>query len=399
MIKRVEFKNKKPELRYDTNARKWIGYQVDVRSGNKRHRPVFRTKGEAEAFVSELRAKRPYARAGIESNGNGKSSPTVSRLFAERLKEINIHAAHTRAERVFREFEGLLDYDLPITAIKRPHFRLYIKKREGDGVTNETINREINELSAALNRAADLFPREIDEFVAQVARPKLKKGKRPQHEITKAEMQALVTTIRTQRKRRELPERVENRDVVALVFELAWLLGIRFGEAERLKHSDYDASGRRLRVTRWKTDSETSFPFLPDRVVEILNEAMSSSNSERIFDITCSRTTVANILEDACDEVGISYGRKTTGGITFHSTRHSFTSRLTRVTDRDTAMFFTGHLDPEMLDHYTHSNDDSKRRAMEAMYGGKDLEARLKEIFDKVRSKKMTFQDFLAALK
>lgn len=397
-ISRVEFRYKKPHLRYDPDAGLWIGYRVDVRAGKKRHRPTFRTRAEAEQFASELRVKKVYAGAGLKPERASGREPRVSELFAERLKEITNHASLVRAKRVFAEFETLLDRDLRVTEIRRAHFREYIKGREGDGVKAETINREINELSAALNRAPDLFPRDLEDYLPQIARPKIKRGKREHREITEAEAVAIAATIRTQRKTRELEQRIASRPAVAGMFELAWYLGLRIGETEKLLKTDYDTKTNSLRVVRWKTKTRSMLPHLPERVVEILIEAIEASPTEYIFHVECSRHTVEAIISDACAVNKIPYGRGKVDAITFHSTRHSFTSRLVRVTDPATAASFTGHSSQEMLDYYSHASDESRRRAMDALYGTNG-NSKLHAIFKMVRAKKMDFEEFIAALK
>lgn len=76
-----------------------------------------------------------------------------------------------------------------------------------------------------------------------------------------------------------------------------------------------------------------------------------------------------SVLRDACNECGIEYGRESIDGVTFHSTRHSFTTRLVEVTDLATAQSFTGHANKQMIAYYSHASDGSPKAAMERMYG------------------------------
>lgn len=104
-IKKVEFERKKAHLRYDSDRKRWLGYQIDVQVGGKRYRNTFKTKVEAETFISELRHHKVYSNAGLPSDRVG--IPRVSELFAERLKEIDEHKANIRAKRVFNYFSTL----------------------------------------------------------------------------------------------------------------------------------------------------------------------------------------------------------------------------------------------------------------------------------------------------
>lgn len=397
-ISKVEFTYKKANLRYDADLKKWIGYRVDVRSQGKRYRTTFRTRAEADRFVNDLRSEKVYSGAGLVSPVPNRI-PKVSELFTERLKEIKVHAAHIRAKRVFEYFQALLDFDQPITAIRKSHFKQFIRRRESDGVKAETINREINELSAAFNRASDIFPRQLEEFEPNVARPRVRRGKRPHREITEAEVAAIVNTILTQRTRHELTSRTINRPTIARMFELAWILGLRYGEVEKLRAQDYNAREKTLRVQRWKTGDVTLFKFLPDQAIEIINAAIRSSNSDHPFEIIGSREIVRKTLRDACLENGIPYGQGENDSITFHSTRHSFVSRLVRVTDLATAQSFTSHSSPEMLDHYAHASEQSQKQAMEAMYGSAKTTEKLRQIYDQVLAGKMSFEEFLERIK
>ncbi len=396
-ITRTEFKYKKPNLRYDDEANVWIGYRIDVRAGRKRYRNTFRTKGEAERFINELRSQTVYGKAGLKFAGSDVHR--VSKLLAARLAKITDHSEKTRAIRVFAYFEGLLDHDLPVTAVKTMHFRLFINARTEDGVKPETINREMNTLASAFHKAEEMFPRELEGYEApKIARPTVKKGKRPKHEITEAEAQALIKTIGERQKDREYPQRVQSRPVIALMFELAWMLGLRIGETEKLLKTDYDRRKGSLRVVRWKTNDITTYDFLPERAVEIIKAAIGLSGSDVIFELACSRHTVEKIIAEACEANGLVYGRNKLDGITFHSTRHAFTSRLVRVTDMPTARSFTSHSSDEMVDYYSIASPESRRLAMEKLYGKVD-EKKLREIFDKTRKGKLDFETFLEALK
>jgi integrase len=396
-ISRVTFARRKPQLRYDAATKCYVGYRVDIRSRGKRIRTVFPTKAEAESFAAQIKSKKTYAAAGIAQTDNGHE-PTVSQLFEARMQELDSHRTRIRCERIYGCFESLLDYDIGITAVGKAHFRAYIRTRELDGVKPETINREINELSSAFNRASLIFPQMQEDFEAPVVRPKVSRGKRSRREITHDEAAAIVATLSVRQRVRERPERVAARPVVARMFELAWMLGLRIGEIEKLLKSDYDRKRRKLTVVRWKTDTVSVLPELPDRVVTILDESIKDSSSDRIFDLKCSRHTVEDLVREACEVNGIRYGRNERHGVTFHSNRHSFTSRLVRVTDIATAASFTGHASKEMVDYYSHASEEERGKAMRRLYGNKPS-LPLAEIYEKVRTGAMSAEEFIDIFK
>lgn len=397
-IQKVEFTYRKPLLRYDRERRVWVGYRVDVRAGKKRHRPTFRTRGEAEQFVVELRSKKIYRDAGLKFAARGDVA--LSQLVERRLKQIKNPKEVTRATRIFDLFAATFENDPLVTAIRKKHFQSYINMRMETGVKKATVDREITILSTALRQASVLFPEELEDFEPpQIARPGYRKRKtQNRHVITDAEKDAIIVAILTQRLKREQPIRTKNRQVTAWIFEMGWLMGFRLSEVLGIAKADYARRFDTLRVRRGKTDDVSIIKYLPDRVKEILDLASTHSNSDRVFDLTCSEHTFTDMIGDAFRENGITYGREIIDGSTFHSTRHSFTSRLVQVTDIATAQEFTGHSSGTMVNYYSHPTEESKRMAMERMYG-KGRARQLAEIYKKVRAGDMPLEEFLAALK
>lgn len=396
-IKPVEFTYKKPNLRYDSERKKWIGYKVDVRAGRKRYRPTFRTKSEAEQFVTTLKAKTTYQGAGLKYTAPGDVS--LADLFARRLKQLKNPKEVKRATRIFALFEGIFDAPPKVTAIRKANFQTYINERLATGVKPETVDREITIIASALNQGSVLFPDELEDYEPPtIVRPKCSRRKRKRRVITDAEKDAIVWSILGDRLAHENPQRTDNRPTIAWIFEVGWLLGLRLSEILGLRKTDADRSSHTLTVRRFKTKSTSLLEFLPDRVFDIFDAAAAKSTTEYIFDLTCSEHTFTDTVAEACRANKIPYGRNNPEGVTFHSTRHSFTSRLSKNTDIATAREYTDHSSATMVDYYSHADEDSKRQAMERMYGN-GREAELTEIWKKVRAGKMTKKAFLKALK
>lgn len=392
-IEKVEFKNRKDHLRYDSTKKVYVGYKIDVRFARKRYRDTFKTRGEAERFVDALRSATPYRKAGLKVEST--NAPALSKLFAERYDKIRNPKEKIRAARVFANFRQMFDYDPLVPAVRTAHFQLYINARTENGVKNETIYRELNTIASAFHSAKEMFPLELEGYEPpKIARPRVSKKKRKRHEITETEKNAIVKNILELRMKREHPIRTAARPVVAKVFELAWLLGTRSGELKKLPKARFNKDERTLLVYRSKTDTTDLLEFLPDRAIELLD---SESETEFIFNIPCSDHTVDSIIQEACVGAGLVYGRGKADGVTFHSTRHAFTSRAVRVTDIATAGELTGHSTEEMVDYYSHASRESKRRAMEKMYGDGKKRS-LSEIFEKIRSGDVDLDAFLAEL-
>lgn len=390
-----EFDYKKDHLRYDPDRKKYIGYQIDVRAAGKRHRDTFRTKAEAEQFVAELRTKKVYGKAGLRFDS--RSDVLLRTMFDRRKSFIHGKKQKILADRVFRVFESLFPAPPKIRTIETADFQLYINQRATEGVTADTIDREITVLSAAFKQATAMFPKELAGYEPpRIARPVVSRKKRPQREITESECDAIVNAIRNDRLPGEHPQRTSSRPVIAEMFRLGWLLGLRFGEVEKLEKKDL--RGNELHVTRWKTGDISVFGPLPTWIVDMLRENGERSPTTRVFTLECSRNTFDRTIQQACETVGIPYGRGIRGAVTFHSTRHAFTSRLVRVTDIGTARAFTGHSSKKMVEYYSHANEKEKTSAMNKLYKV-DTEKDLAEIFEKVRSGKLSKKQFIDALK
>lgn len=385
MIVPVYFNTYKKDSRYDLKRKKWVSYRIDVVVGGKRYRNRFPKKSDAEEFISQIREDAKLQKAGIRKRTNTRIR--ISQLFETYHNTIKNRAGKIRATRVFRIFKDVLGHDALVTDISRSHFNEYIRFRSD--VKTTTINRELTVVISALKAAPDLFPDELAGYEPSTKRPPRPKSKPFKKVITEAEKDLIVSAIKNGRLKREHPERSFSRKGFADMFEVAWMLGLRFAEVRHLKRSDYSDLTGILTVKRPKTGTITEMKFLPDRVLEIIRKKKSD---EPLFDIKCSQHTLEAIFRDACLASGLKYGRQ--HGLTFHSTRHSFTTRLVGVTDIATAASYTGHSDKEMVAYYSHATEESQKAAMEALYGGIDL----KEIYEKVRSGTMSFDEFRARL-
>lgn len=157
-----EFQNKKPHLRYDPERRKYIGYRIDVQSGGKRYRNTFRTKGEAERFVETLRTKNVYRRAGLKFTAD--VDVPLKDLFEKRLSQIKDEKGHIRAKRIFEAFDATFDAPAKVLEVRSSHIQQYINDRLETGVTPQTVDREVTEISSALHQASALFPTDLEDY-------------------------------------------------------------------------------------------------------------------------------------------------------------------------------------------------------------------------------------------
>jgi integrase len=393
-------------LRWDAKRKKFVGWQIDVYVNQgkhkkpKRHRVTYSSETEAKAAESRLRVKSENIRLGIERPESSRRI-SIKELFEKRLAEIKIHPERIRAIRVFNFFREV-NADIEFVDEAEPrHFEAFIKAREASSraVKRSTVNRELTPVITAFRSAPALF-KELSKYQKpETKRPKFKKTGR-QTNVSEREKDAICAAMRADRLPREHPERTAARLPTALAFELAWYLGLRIGEVLKRKKSDFNSDAKTLFAVRWKTNDTTRFEFLPEKVCAILEAAAKLSPSEFIFHVPVSSATMEDILRKACETCNLTYGRDVPGGITFHSNRHSFTTRITEIADVATAQSFTSHSNASMVAYYAQASQKNRRAAMESLYGEKrELTVeKLKIIFEKVRNKKMSFEDFTAEI-
>ncbi len=382
-IRRVEFTYRKRNLRHDPEKNVWIGWQIDVRVGKRRLRTVFPTRKEAQDFIDELQRQRIYSQAGLKYQRS--DIPRLSEVLDRRLEKIPSHKERVRAKRIFECFRSLEDVDPLITEVRPSLFQLFINRRKADGVRPETINREINVLSSAFRTAPELFPVALEDYEPpRVIRPRFRQRRR-ERIITAAENARILEWLYTRNVR------------IARMWHLSWLLGLRFSEVARLVVSDFNREQRTLRVVRWKTDTMTLFDHLPQEAIELLAHAVDDATESRLFPQKPTETFY-RILKEAVEQAGLTWGRESIDGVTFHSLRHSFITRLVQVTDLATAASLSGHTQgSEMIALYSHASSDTRRAAMQAMYDRAD-EKKMREVFDAIVSGNMSFREFVEAV-
>ena len=379
MITRIELSRKRPGSSYDPKTKKYVTYKIAVRVNGRRYRQSgFPNRKAAEAFVEALKLKKAYNRLGLSFTTNVR----LSQLLDKRLSMLN-KPERVRATRIFRDFQTMHGDPL-VTEIRSSHLQRYINSRSS--VKPETVIREVAMLTAAFRRAPKMFPDELEDYQPPtVARPKLKRSKINRRIVSEAEKDAVVAY---------LMQGDDYSRMIARQWELAWYFGLRYGEVVKLLKSDY--TGDRLRVTRWKTNDETVFEYLPERVKEILEAAIAESDTKHIF--PHGRFIYPNkfydTLKPAVESAGMKYGRRP-DSVSFHSLRHSFITRMVEVADLPTVQAYSAHSDAAMVALYSHTSETKKRAAFERLYGNRDWRA----VYDQIRRGEMSFEEFEAVIK
>jgi integrase len=393
-IKSMEFDYPRKNTRWNQDKNKYIGYLADIRINGRRRREMFEQKKQAQAFIDSLKLEHVYKRNGLPFTAAG--APRISEVFAMKLKRLKSETEKTRARRVFEYFSKIVECDLRITEVRTAHFQKFVNNRLADGVKAATVIRELTPLSEVFRSAPELFPDVLEGFQPpRIPRPKYKKKPR-QAVITEAEKNAIVGHLMREKTGKESQLRYDVRTRIGKMFEISWLLGLRLGEITKLEKSDFNFKERKLRVVRWKTGDVSLLEFLPEFICDLIQSAAEESSSNFIYSKNGKLPALFYpLLREAVKKAGLRYGIEHLDGITFHTNRHSFTSRLIQVTDLATAASYTGHSAKEMVVWYSHATTASRQTAMQKLYGKKEItDEELMEIFIKVREKRLLFDEF-----
>lgn len=368
-IRKITSKRKKQGWRYDSKTGEYYSYRADYRVGGRRMRDTgFPTIRDAERFLDAVKMNQKYRKRGLPV---ASDAPTVAEVFQRRLEQIENRREKKRSLRVLQYFLDLFERKLKISDVRKSHFQMFVNARLADGVKPETVNREINCLSPCFTRANEMFPEQLGGYEPPpVARARVSGRKRPKKIITETEKNRIVAFLSGERAAGESRAAYRARVRVARIFEIGWLLGLRLGEILKLEKGDFNPDEKRLRVVRWKTGDISQIEYLPDSVCALLAAAIRDSATDYIFTVNGSMPCgFYLLLKRAVESAGLRYGRGKPDGITFHSTRHSFVTRLIQITDLATAQSYTGHSTKEMLGYYGHATDDSRRKAMQGLFG------------------------------
>jgi integrase len=212
----------------------------------------------------------------------------------------------------------------------------FIKEREAEGVSGNTIRLDLAVFSRLFNLAiSDWGMESLVNPVTRVSKPKVSKGR--ERRLEEGEEDRLLAATN--------PEMVQ---IIRLALETA----MRREELSNLRWSDIDLERRTATLYETKNGETRTTPLSP-RALEILRALKAGSNGqvERVFSQSPSAITQA--MQRACKSAGLA-------DLRFHDLRHEATSRLFENTDLDLMEIrsITGHKTLQMLARYSHLRMD-----------------------------------------
>ncbi len=343
-------------------------WHINVTVDGKQYKKLgFRSKGEAEEFIADLRTAARNRRYGI--GVQVVHSPSLYELFEKRLESFTKRAERTRSKRVFNTMLDCVDEGIKITDVTTADLRTFVQKREADGLRASSINRELNILSATLHLAKDYWPQLSQWITPKIPRPK--HAKRRRERLWSQEEFANVTSyLLGPRKLGELLHAMDARHRVGHVLQFMALTAARTGEVFWLRWVDISWTGRTVKLTGTKTDRNRTVP-LTESIERLLRKRQAVSRDEFVFSRGGKPTPkFYRILRKACEACGIVYGRNIEGGLIAYDNRHTAATRMLQSgVDLATVGAMLGHSDKTMTLHYSHATHESLRRAGEALEG------------------------------
>ena len=223
------------------------------------------------------------------------------------------------------------------------------ERREKDGMSPATVNRELSFLKSVL------FAAECDEIIASypIRGRRVKKFK----EANSREKAILEMNLG----HKEQAQLIECAgDTFKPILKLALITGMRLGEILKTKWSDIDFRRGEIRIPEENSKSKKE-RFIPmdAAIVEALDSI--ERKGEYVFFNPKTGTHVMDIrppFKAALEAAKIK-------GLRFHDLRHLAASRLVKVMDVVTASKILGHSSLDMTLRYVHSTQKDRHAAIE----------------------------------
>lgn len=352
--------------RYSPKHQKKV-WEVDIRVNKRRIRATLFTKADAESVAYKLQHDASLKKFGIRKVGQ---SPALSDLCNRRCAVIDNRRERTRARRVLSYLENLLPHGIAIDQVTTSDLQVFVEKRKQDGLSDSSVSRELNIISAALHQSRTFYSQMEQWLAPKIPRPKDRNMRRERY-IDREERKLIVEYLMQPQTEDEDPQAVPARHRTGLIFRFALASAMRHGEIDNLLWAH--VAKERIKVLGTKTNKTRYVPITPV-IAEILATRKAVTKSRYVF--TKGGNTPPNfyrILGDACNAVGVPYGDER-NGIRMHDCRHTATTDLLQAgIDLSTVQAITGHSDRTMILYYSHPTGESLERAAKVLNMVADL--------------------------
>lgn len=382
-LRRFYAKGKHDGWPFDRQKKLYFTWGFDIIAGGKRYQERgFLTKDHAEEVAIKIKADAKNRRHHIRTP---EDEPTLFAVLQKKLDTMEPGRERTRAKRVFTLFLSLIpdghSEGFKITDLRAKDFQAFMELRKSEGVSDETIRRELVPLSSALHEAPKHFEALESYRPPVIHRPKRSKSFRDKT-ISFEEQNMILSYLNRPRQPGESQRYAEIRHAAADFLQFSLLTGARVGEIAKLTKADVDLFAMQLRIFHSKTKHQAnaiSLIAITPTMANILLRRYSDFDREYIFTENGQVTpAMYKALREACEHCGAKYGRHDLDGITFSRTRHTaITDMVKSGIDLKTIGSITGHSDTSMTLRYAHTGYEEIRKAqavLELNRGGSEFE-------------------------
>lgn len=367
MIKKYLSNRNRPGWRWDSRLKKYYswGFDMWLASGKRKRETGFLNRSDVEAAVARIRQLEKEMKYGYVIP---MEAPTLEEACEKKLSLTPNRHEYVRAKRVFGVLCRVAQVKR-ITELKTEHIQRFVDLRWKE-VKPQSVDREMKCISAMLRESVVQFPALTDWVVPRMPRLKYSKRRRDRvitaHEVTK-----VLTWLYTPQEG-ETARRTANRRNVGHVFRVAFLTGARKGELCKLRWSQVDWQAGIVQVIGTKTENrseQTTRPLAIDRALEAILRERLAFGHEFVFSRKGREVTdYYEIMREACEACGVTYGKGVIGGFVTHDARHTAVTRMLQAgVDLATIGSITGHGDATMILRYGHATTESQKRAMSVL--------------------------------
>ena len=306
-----------------------------------------RSKKDAERRLSMFIADRERGKLNLPKK---KTIPTLagySKTYLEfyRMAKENTLSMKRRAVGALVKYLGEYPIDKITPFIIEKH---RIDRKEKDKVQDSSINIDIAILS----------------YIYTVA---IKAGivdKNPCKDVSRLKITQTKDRILNQSEIALLLDKLHGKDRLMVLVGL--FSGMRLGEVLNLKWSDVDFVRGLITFTQCKTGKLVTIPLSSYLASELIGYKEHFTTGDNIFE---SRETVKGLTDKYSGYFSELFKSLGIFNFTFHSLRHTFSSLLQSELGVGAVVVqgMTGHSSLGMLQRYSHTQLDSKKRAIQAL--------------------------------
>jgi integrase len=339
-------------------------FKLDTRIGGKRIVRVFREKGDAERVQYKIKHEQNARRYGLSVVA---ARALLSDLIGKRLADIKNKNEHTRATRVLHDLLALMPAGVFVDEVGKAQIKRYVDKRVYDGVRPQSIDRELNIVSAMFN-SADTYYSQLEQWrPPKMPRPKIVDGRR-ERVWTADEITKVLGELFSPKRDGEQSQAAQARYRVGRKVQFCLLNGLRHSEMLQIPKLAIDWDRRQVPIKRKPGTMKVIGP-LGDTSIEILREFLDHYDGRYVFSKGGNITPkFYRILHTACDKAGVPYGRKTPGGLVLHDARHTATTHLLESgISPKTAQEWMGWSMSAFVLYYSHASIESRVKAGAAL--------------------------------